>query len=91
MYKCMSVLYECQVCHVNLKVHGRIWVLCTCQLIQFSVENLPLSILFLDVNCTLPPFWEKAGLSNSNSGIVNDAASDLTTCLFKSCKMDSFL
>ena len=33
----------------------------------------------------LPPFWEKAGLSNSNSGMVNDAESDLTTCLFKSC------
>ena len=48
-------------------------------------------ILLLDVNCTLPPFWEKAGLSNSNSGIVNEAASDLTTCLFKSCKMDFFL
>ena len=47
-------------------------------------------ILFLDVNCTLPPFWEKAGLSNSSSGIVNEAASDLTTCLFKSCKMDFF-
>lgn len=47
MYKCMSVLYECQVCHVNLKVHGRIWVLCTYQLIQFSVGNLPLSYYFL--------------------------------------------
>ena len=35
----------------------------------------------------LPPFCENAGLSNSNSGIVNDATSDFTTCLFKSCKI----
>ena len=34
---------------------------------------------------TTPPFCENAGLSNSSSGIVNEAASDLTTCLFKSC------
>ena len=34
----------------------------------------------------LPPFCEKAGLSNSSSGIVKEAASDFTTCLFKSCK-----
>ena len=35
---------------------------------------------------TIPPFCENAGLSNSSSGMVNEAASDLTTCLFKSCK-----
>ena len=40
----------------------------------------------LQLFSTIPPFCEKAGLSNSSSGIVNEAASDLTTCLFKSYK-----